>query len=81
MVRCLSFISDDDVISEDLVLKDINRCSENIVFGSPEQGMSTDHNTRPRVGDRRSEELTVDTRSDILGITDFYSGPLFVFQG
>ena len=86
----------DDVIAEDLVLRDLHRCSENIVVDSPEQEpRSFSEQCRSsfktcfdctwlRVCERRSqepnEELTVDTRSEIIETFEFYAGPL-IFHG
>lgn len=82
---------------EDLVLRDLNRCSENLVVNSNEQDPRSSSEgcsssslpcidcTCLRICERRyqepTEELSVDTRSLIIKTIDFYAGPLFIFQG
>ena len=92
-----------DVIAEDLVLRDLSRCLENFVVNSPQQHPRPLRHSNfesfpkvssykpcndcvcPRIRERRAqeprEELTVDTRYDIIETIDFYAGSLFVFQG
>lgn len=85
-----------DAIAEDLVVRDLSRCSENIVVDSPEREPRSfsEHRwssfktcfdcTWLRVSERRSqepnEELAVDTRSEIIETFQFYACPL-IFQG